>query len=285
MNIYLIDDDPAVRSVLQLILENSGVGTVCGSADNGADALEELEDTGAELVLVDLLMPGMDGIQCVRRAKARHPELRFVMLSQVSSKDMVAEAYAAGVDFFISKPINSVEVLGVLQKMGELLNMDRTLGQMRTLLQGGGLGRPAVPAAAPHTDGGRRQTVLNGVLHRLGISGDPACREIVQVVEYLASGEVQGEQMTVAQCCAKFSDSPKAMEQRIRRAVTAGMVNLANLGLEDYANDTFTEYAGTLYHFEQVRREMDCIRGKTDRHGRASVKRFLYTLAALCRGH
>ena len=88
----------------------------------------------------------------------------------------------------------------------------------------------------------------------------------------------------MAQLCDRFSDSPKAMEQRIRRAAMAGMVNLANLGIEDYSNDTFTEYAGTLYHFEQVRREMDCIRGKTTLHGRVSVKKFLYALAALCAG-
>ena len=72
------------------------------------------------------------------------------------------------------------------------------------------------------------------------------------------------------------------MEQRVRRAATAGLVNLANLGIEDYGNDAFTEYAGTLYHFEQVRREMDCIRGRISTHGRVSVKKFLYALAALC---
>ena len=89
----------------------------------------------------------------------------------------------------------------------------------------------------------------------------------------------------MSQLCSRFSSSPKAMEQRIRRAANAGMVNLANLGIEDYANDTFTEYAGTLYNFEQVRKEMDCIRGRSSTHGKISVKRFLYALAALCTGH
>ncbi len=103
------------------------------------------------------------------------------------------------------------------------------------------------------------------------------------MVDYLVTCG-QSEQLTVAQCCAHFSSSPKAMEQRLRRAAAAGMVNLANLGIEDYANDTFTEYAGTLYSFEQVRREMDCIRGKSSQHGRPSLRKFLYALAALCNG-
>ena len=78
--------------------------------------------------------------------------------------------------------------------------------------------------------------------------------------------------------CSRFSDSPKSMEQRIRRAAAAGLVNLAHLGLEDYGNEIFTEYSNTLYNFEQVRREMDFIRGKSERHGNVKIKNFLNAL-------
>ena len=290
MLFYLVDDDPAVLNVLRMIIEDSGCGCVCGTASSGSDALEDLNYMRPHIVIVDLLMPGMDGIAFVRQAHERYPQLHFVMLSQVTSKDMVAEAYATGVDFFITKPINSIEVVEVLRRVGQMITMDSTLEQMRSLL-GGGVGRPPVPAgepaptpAAPAEEEDRVQSTLNMVLHRLGISGDPACRDIAQVVGYLVSQDSGQPQDTVAQLCARFSDSPKAMEQRIRRAATAGMTNLANLGIEDYSNDTFTEYAGTLYQFEQVRREMDCIRGKSGRHGRVSVKKFLYALVALCGG-
>ncbi len=284
MLFYLIDDDPATVDVLRMIIEDNGAGRVLGMASNGQDALEDLEYMHPDIVVVDLLMPGMDGIEYVRRARARVPSLHFLMLSQVTAKDMVAEAYAAGVDFFITKPINSVEVLSVLQKMRESLSMDRMLGQMRTLLQGSSA-PPAAGDGAEHAlrqQEERRHALLNNILHRLGISGDPACRDIAQIVLYLCSPQGRREQRTVSQLCEQFSDSPKAMEQRVRRAATAGLVNLANLGIEDYGNDAFTEYAGTLYHFEQVRREMDCIRGRISTHGRVSVKKFLYALAALC---
>ena len=257
MQFYLVDDDPAVISILKLIIEDGDYGSVSGSASSGLDALEDLRYMRPDIVMADLLMPGMDGIEFVRQAKSRWPDLRFIMLSQVSAKEMVAEAYAAGVDFFISKPVNSVEVISVIQRVGKLLTMDRTMEKMRFLLQGES-GRHSGPHPA-----------------------SPACRDIIQAAGYLATHEGQSEPLTVAQLCGRFSDSPKAMEQRIRRAATAGMVNLANLGIEDYGNDTFTEYAGTLYSFEQVRREMDCIRGKSDQHGRVSVKKFLYALAAL----
>ena len=284
MLFYLIDDDSATINILRMIIEDSDSGSVIGSAASGLDALEDLRYMRPDIVLVDLLMPGMDGIEFVRQARSRYPDLRFVMLSQVTSKDMVAEAYSAGVDFFLSKPVNSIEVVSVLRKVGKLLTMDRTMDQMRSLLQGGAPAGISSAPTPPSDNSERQQSALNAVLHRIGISGDPACRDISQVVGYLLSSQGQQEQLTVAQLCDRFSDSPKAMEQRIRRAAMAGMVNLANLGIEDYSNDTFTEYAGTLYHFEQVRREMDCIRGKTTVHGRVSVKKFLYALAALCAG-
>ena len=55
---------------------------------------------------------------------------------------------------------------------------------------------------------------------------------------------------TVSELCSRFSpNNSKSMEQRIRRAVNAGLTNLANMGLEDYSNDTFHDLAGTLYSF------------------------------------
>ena len=286
MRIYLIDDDSAVLSVLRLLIEENGLGTVVGSSQSAADALEDLRTGIADIVLVDLLMPEMDGITFVQRAKRQLPELHFVMLSQVTSKDMVGEAYTAGVDFFISKPINGIELTGVLSRVDQLLTMERTMRQVRSLVQ---LDRPDTkpePSAAAGPDAqtldGAELEKLKTVLQRLGLSGDPAYADLIQIVGYLAANGRQNEQMTVSQLCGRFSASPKAMEQRIRRAAAAGMTNLASLGIEDYANDVFTEYAGTLFNFEQVRKEMNCIRGRSSEHGKVSVRRFLHALAALC---
>lgn len=286
MRIYLIDDDSAVLSVLRLLIEDGGLGEIAGCAKNAPDALEDLSSCHADLVLTDLLMPGMDGIEFVREAKKRFPELQFVMLSQVSSKDMVADAYAAGVEFFITKPINSVEVTSVLKKVSQLLSMSRTMRQVRSLMQVDSLPEKQKAKSEPDASAApalntAQMRALKTVLHRLGLSGDPAYGDILQLVGCLLT-QGRDEPITVSQLCARFSSSPKAMEQRIRRAASAGMGNLASLGIEDYANDVFTEYAGTLFNFEQVRKEMNFIRGKSSVHGKVSVKRFLYALTAIC---
>lgn len=279
MKFYLVDDDMGIISILSMIIRDSGLGDVCGTAQSGTDALSDLPHTRPDVVLVDLLMPEMDGIEFVRRAKARYPDMAFIMLSHVTSKDMIARAYESGVEFFMNKPVNGVEVLNVLRKVTRMLAMTRTFEQVHELMTV----RPAAPPPAPAAPGvpqGKGKALA--VLQRLGVGGDPASGEIVQIVEYLADSGVRDEKPGVAALCARFSDSPKSLEQRIRRAAAAGMVNLANLGIEDYANDVFTEYAGTLYNFEQVRREMDFIRGKTAKRGKVSLKKFLYSLSNMC---
>ena len=67
MDIYLVDDDPAVRNVLQLILERDERCCLVGCGENGTEALEDLRHVRPELVLADFLMPGMDGVEFVRR--------------------------------------------------------------------------------------------------------------------------------------------------------------------------------------------------------------------------
>ena len=114
MKIYLIDDDASVCNILKIIIQQKKLGEVCGTASNGMDALEDLAYVSPDIVVVDLLMPIMDGINFVRKAKEQYPDISYVMLSQVSSKEMISQAYECGVTFFIQKPVNGMEVVRVL---------------------------------------------------------------------------------------------------------------------------------------------------------------------------
>lgn len=75
--------------------------------------------------------------------------------------------------------------------------------------------------------------------------------------------------------CEAVSDSPKNMEQRIRRTIAAGMSNIAHMGIEDFMNETYTLYSGTLFSFEDVKAEMDYLRGKRSSGGKVSIKKLL----------
>lgn len=281
MRFYLIDDSPSVLNILKIIIHDRALGQVCGSAESAVDALEDLPALRPDIVVVDLLMPEMDGITFVRRARELLPEAAYIMLSQVTAKDMVAEAYSSGIEFFLHKPINTIEVESVIRRVCQSVAMRNTLSQVHSLMQGVPQAGTAPSAPPPETGpaAGARQRAEN-LLRRVGILGAAGSRDIVELVCYLAE-HPEARDLSVSALCARVGNA-KTVEQRVRRAAYAGLVNLANLGLEDYNNEIFVEYAGTLYRFEQVRKEMNCVSGKGSSHGKVHLSQFLSALVSYC---
>ena len=274
ISIFLLDDDPNVTDILKRIIRQKELGRVCGFSQDPAEALEDLRYTQPDLVIADLLMPGMDGVTFVKKARQILPAASYIMLSQVSSKDMIAAAYDAGVEFFIQKPINGVEVVSVVQNVAQKQSLQRTMDQMTKLLSASGGGeKPVSPE-----DRSPELEKLRRILSRIGILGITGAEDILTVCADFLRREEEPGSVTLKDICARFSDSPKSMEQRIRRAAAAGMTNLAHMGLDDYYNEDFSEYAGMLYSFDQVRKEMDYIQGKTDQRGNVKIKKFLSAL-------
>lgn len=278
MSFYFIDDDKNICNILKLIINERGLGVCCGSSNNAAEALEDLPSAKPDIVIVDLLMPEMDGISFVKQARKIVPDASYIMLSQVSSKDMIASAYEAGIEFFIQKPINSVEVEAVIKKVSDGLSMKRMVRKMQNIFM-----EDTSPATVTVPDNSEQiENFLRTILTRIGIIGDIGSKDIISIVKYLVDHQDNADSLTVSDLCSHFCDTPKSMEQRIRRTAFNGLVNLAHLGLEDYSNEIFVDYSSTLYNFEQVRREMDFIRGKTDKHGNVRIKQFLNALASYC---
>ena len=278
MSFYFIDDDKNICNILKLIINERGLGVCCGSANNAAEALEDLPSAKPDIVIVDLLMPEMDGISFVKQARKIVPDASYIMLSQVSSKDMIASAYEAGIEFFIQKPINSVEVEAVIKKISDGLSMKRMVRKMQNIFM-----EDTSPATTTVSDNSEQiENSLRTILTRIGIIGDIGSKDIISIVKYLVDHQDNADSLTVSDLCSHFCDTPKSMEQRIRRTAFNGLVNLAHLGLEDYSNEIFVDYSSTLYNFEQVRKEMDFIRGKTDKHGNVRIKQFLNALASYC---
>ena len=281
MKIYLIDDDANILNFMKLIIQAKNLGEICGICSSPIDALEDLKYIKPDIVVVDLLMPGMDGITFVKKTHAEFQDIAYIMLSQVSSKDMISSAYEAGVEFFIQKPINAIEVENVITRVCQSLAMKRTLNSMQNLFMT--QMQDVIPKSAPITQSEPvHLQKTKDILQRLGIIGEIGSKDIINVVDYMITHRDTATDMTLIELCAQFSENPKSVEQRIRRTANTAMINLANLGLEDYSNDTFIEYSNTLFNFEQIRREMDHIRGKNHKGGNVKIRNFLNALVSYC---
>ena len=135
MRYYVLDDNLATAKSLVNIIRVKNIGEVCGYALDPQDALEDIPRARPDIVLVDLLMDGMDGITFVQTVRERNPEICFVMVSKVTDKDMIAQAYEAGVEFFVSKPVNIVEIERVLTNVAEKLRMKGIVDNIRGMFE------------------------------------------------------------------------------------------------------------------------------------------------------
>ncbi len=278
MEIYIVEDDLSVISILEDIIEDNDLGSVSGSSgENGTD-IDEILIRKPDVILIDYLMPGKDGMQVVRELKEKGCRAKFVMISQVSSKDMVGKAYDAGVDFFISKPINLIEVKSVIQNVESQLKNEKTIANLRTMFMNEISDMSGNSDRAKEVTNVDYEKKVRYILNRIGMSGEKGAEDIVKICEYLKSSGQPIATVSIGRLCEIISDAPKNMEQRIRRAISVGMSNLAHLGVEDFMNETFTEYSNSLFPFEEIRSEMDHIRGKSRYGGKVSIKKFIDAL-------
>jgi len=269
MRIYIVEDDKNIIRILERIIIDKNLGDIVGSAQDGITALEEIQSLRTDIVLVDLLMPGMDGISLVKEAKAIDPKIQFIMISQVSSKDMISKAYESGIEYYISKPIDVIEVQTVIKKVQEKIDINEKLDQIQSLFTNETITSNFEKRKEDSITGIKR------VMQKIGILGEVGTQDIIKIAEYLIYNNKTMADFTIKELCSKFTDNPKTMEQRIRRTATVGMINLANLGIEDYMNEIFTEYSNGLYNFEQLKIEMDYIRGKGKKRGSVNIKKFI----------
>lgn len=274
LRIYIAEDDVGVIDTLRDFIEDQGLGEVVGSSeDDGGDALQ-IAALQPDLILIDFLMPGQDGAELVRHLREKGCRAKCIMLSQVTQKDMIAKAYDAGIDFFLNKPINIVELRAVIGTVVRQLENERTIEALRRVLFSG---QQAVPQ---DTDEESRRKI-NNILASVGMAGEKGSADILNLCLFVKREQKSLQQESIRELCSELSDNPKSMEQRMRRAIAVGLTNLAHLGLEDFLNESFTRYGSTLFRFEEVRAEMDLIRGKKDYGGKPSIKKFIESLMQL----
>jgi DNA-binding NarL/FixJ family response regulator len=114
VRILIADDDSPIRRLLRRLIEEHSNWEVCGEAVNGADAVEKTEELAPDLVVLDLAMPQMNGLQAAREISKADPGLPMLLLTvQQVSSELVLEAQKAGFQGAVSKSTGSEVVLGV----------------------------------------------------------------------------------------------------------------------------------------------------------------------------
>ncbi|MEE1250365.1 MAG: response regulator [Lachnospiraceae bacterium] len=115
-NILICDDAAFMRMMIKDILTKNGY-EIAGEAENGVKAVEKYNETKPDLVLMDITMPEMDGIQALKKIKEADANACVIMCSAMGQQAMVIEAIQSGAKDFIVKPFQAERVLEAVKKV------------------------------------------------------------------------------------------------------------------------------------------------------------------------
>ncbi len=183
--ILIIDDDPDMRHVLEAVLSKNDYHIEF--AVNGLEGLEKVEKLVPDLILLDVMMPGMDGFEVCRRLKSskKYLKIPIIMVTALDTREDMVQGLEAGADDFIHKPFNNIELRARVRSMLRISNLiselERSINRERYLAD---LGRLAGSIA--HDLRNINFVILGSVeflshIYETGSEEDKICQRVLQV--------------------------------------------------------------------------------------------------------
>jgi two-component system, response regulator YcbB len=294
MNYFIVDDDPAVRKILTNLIENELGGEVIGEAEDGSEVYPDfLNRHKIDILAIDLLMPVRDGIETL---KALYPDFtgKSIMLSQVETKQMIAEAYMSHAEAYITKPINKLEVVSVFQRIERMIQLEHSIRQIQQSILPFSANDSTVTKMTPHATHRKPEQLLT----ELGIRYEKGAGDITLIVEQLMKNppdvfpplkvlwNIESDHWDITN--DSITKQSKAMEQRVRRAIQQSFNHIASLGAMDMTHPKFDEYGMEFFDLDQLHIRINEIRKRKipvekGTSQRINVKRFLQTFYDHCR--
>ena len=132
-SILIVDDDESIRRSLSLIFRKKGYETE--AVGTGQEALEKAQERSHNLVLLDIKLPDMEGVELLAPIKEIHPELAVIMITAYASMDTAVQALNGGASAYITKPFNMDEVLATVRVILEMQRLVREKRRMEEELR------------------------------------------------------------------------------------------------------------------------------------------------------
>lgn len=127
MDVLIIDDESIVRAGIKNIIDWESYGfKICGEADNGEDGLRKIIELNPDLVLLDIKMPGMYGVDVAKQAREKGYTGKIIILSGYSDFEYAHDAIKSGVDAYLLKPIDEDELIEAITRVKNKLETENT---------------------------------------------------------------------------------------------------------------------------------------------------------------
>lgn len=279
----IIDDDVNIRKMLGNLIKKNNLGKVICELNSGEHAAQEIIFYNPDIVLIDLLLPIVDGIEIIKVAKEQGYKGKFIMISQVEEESLVSKAYENGIVFFISKPINSIETINVIKGMCHNIELEDSLALIKSAILNLNNDKSITKELF------LEERIAN-IFADIGIAGALGSNDLIKVINKIidikkknpyATYRLQEIYDDIAQeeeGDISLNSNKKALEQRIRRTIQKALKTVAEIGCDDYSSSVFMEYSTLLFDFKQVRQEMRHINNDSEEPGKINTKKFIESI-------
>ena len=159
IRLFLVDDHALLRRGLHALFQHEPSLQVVGEAENGEQLLAQLPTTPCDVVLLDLHMPGLDGLATTERLRAEYPDVRVLVLSMVDNERAIGQVLAAGAHGYVLKNTGADEILVAVRAVAagrRFLCSELGLAMLDKVL----VGTPEAPAKSTSVLSGREMEIL-----------------------------------------------------------------------------------------------------------------------------
>ena len=188
--VLVVDDEPSVREMLSDFLEMNNF--ICMQAENGETAVDVSRREKPDLVILDVRMPGVSGMEALREIKLAHPDQPVIMVTAVSEVETAVEAMRLGASDYVIKPFVLHDMLAIVD---HAMTHDRSL-------------------AAPLPDGGPEAPMTVAVGIPMSDESDPEQKTIESSEVELLAAEIRAVQRQLATIARKVENLGRKIERR-----------------------------------------------------------------------
>ncbi len=232
IRIVIADDQELMRESLQIVLDLNEDMQVVGAASNGVELLELLEHQEADVILMDVRMPGMDGVQATKAVKNKYPEMKIIILTTFDDDEYVLNGLKYGASGYLLKGMSIPDLSAAIRKVvsgGAMLNTEIVTKVVKLFSNITAAGQPARPtieeeefAITVDAQGAKELTRMERNIVRL-VGHGMSNREIAEKMNF-SEGTVRN---TVSLILSKL-----ALRDRTQLAIWAVQTGLAKERLE-----------------------------------------------------
>lgn len=232
IRIVVADDQELMRESLQIVLDLNEDMQVVGAASNGVELLELLEHQEADVILMDVRMPGMDGVQATKAVKNKYPEMKIIILTTFDDDEYVLNGLKYGASGYLLKGMSIPDLSAAIRKVvsgGAMLNTEIVTKVVKLFSNITAAGQPVRPTIedeeftiAVDAQGAKELTRMERNIVRL-VGHGMSNREIAEKMNF-SEGTVRN---TVSLILSKL-----ALRDRTQLAIWAVQTGLAREKLE-----------------------------------------------------